>query len=365
VAFWGKLRIKLLLPVLLSLGSVALGVGVNFYEFWKNEGEKPRRKDIFKRLILMLDKVTMLLFTLILSTIASVFDCVKTSDNYYVLRSYPSLNCYSSEWYSRISEISVFIVLYVIIFPLRLCWIFYKMTLDPKLRFKPKYFYLTSGYKPGFFWWDVLLLLKRVVFILFSQFLFSEVDSSLRLICSTLVFIFFATIELMYTPFQFNAMSKNNFTLLMILILLSQGLVFEDGDAESSQIFVWLVIMLFCIITTHTVTLLSLSRFKKIGMPRILIDEMTFAMLDLQTQKELLELWSDEFCNKNGELQFDLCKLHQNEKGFLMKEILQFRRQCDVTYGYSVQAQDNAKDFVAYAVRDNAVWEMPRITTTN
>jgi hypothetical protein len=357
VTFWGKLKLKLFLPLLLSFVSVGLNVGVSYVQNSNASAERIRRKDVFLKLILVFYKVTMILFTMLLSSIAAVFDCVEFAENHYVLRNNSSVTCYKEDWKARIIEISFFIILYLILFPTRLLWILYKMIEIPKLRIDPAFSYLTNGYKPSFFWWDAVQLLKRMTFVLFSQFLFSEIDSSLRIICSIIVFLFFATIEVTYVPFQFNATSKNNQTLMLILILLSQGLVFDNEDSKSVQIFVMLVLILLSIIITHSLFVIFRRKMNRINGRFAQVNEITLEMLSEPTREELFQLHSSDACVENQEVEFRVEDLQSNQKDFLMKEILSCRRLCDVEYGYEVNVSDHSKDMVAEAFSSDTTLE--------
>jgi hypothetical protein len=350
INFWGKLRFKLWLPLVLTFASVGLNVTIAYVRYSKGLSHKFRRKDILLRLILMFDKVTMLLFTMILSSIASVFDCVRVSDERYVLRAYASSTCYAKEWYSQVLEISFFIFVYLLVFPLRLFRIFFKMKDNPKLRLDPEFNYLTSGYKPSFFWWDAVQLLKRTIFVLFSQFLFSEVDSSLRMICSIVVIICFAALEFTRMPFQFNATSKNNQTLLLILVLLCQGLIFDNDDSNAVQGFVGVIMILIFIIIAHSTWVMVQMSFRRWKRPFVVVNQMALEYFSEETKRAMYELYSKEMSDERKELAFDLMHLQTSHKGFLLKEILQCRRLCDVMYGHKIEAADNSKDVVAQAL---------------
>jgi hypothetical protein len=340
--YWGKVRVKLWLPIILTFGSSFLKAVVTYYDQVKGTLKtKFRRKDIFLKVVLTYDRIVLLLFTMILSTIASFFDCSKISENLYVLRAYPSSSCYSTEWFSRLGEISFFILLYVLIFPVRLCWIYFQMTIKPELRIHNEFHYLTSGYKPTFFWWDIVLLLKRTAFVMLSQFLFSSVDSSVRLLSSAIGILGFTALDLLCRPYQSHAVSKNNLNLMLLLILLCQGMIFENGDSEATNIFVAFVVVIFVITAAHSCVVMFHHKFSKFKSRSILLDSGSMKKLQLETRKQVLELWTSEKCDLHGEIEMEVDQvLKHKDANFEIGDLLACRRRCDIIHGQDIMISD-------------------------
>jgi hypothetical protein len=337
VDFWGKTRLKLWLPLLLSLVSSLLKEFVRYIQHRKGRlGEKFKKKEVFFTFVLIFDKMTMLFFTMILSNIVSLFDCVKISDDYFVIRTFPGERCYTTDWLTNLGQLSPLIALYLLVFPLRLCWIFYKMTLFPHLRSHPEFRYLTQGYKSAFFWWDAILLIKRLVFIAISQFLINAVDTSSRLLSSIIVFGIYIALELLLEPFLFNPVPKNNLNIMLVLILLCQGFIFQNDDSQANSIFVGFVIVIFMLCTSHSIFILMEGKFKKRLSSRIVFNQDRLSQLSDETRREFLVLWSDVLLDKNGEIEFGAEVLLKNQRGFTFQEIISCRRQCDVLYGEPV-----------------------------
>jgi hypothetical protein len=330
------MRAKLWFPLLLSLGSSILKAALRYRKYRSGvPGVRFKRKEALFNFVLIFDKMTMLFFTTIVSNIVSLFDCVKISDDYFVIRSFPAERCYTSDWLSNLGQLSPLIVLYLLAFPLRLCWILYRMTLLPELRRRPEFRYLTQGYKPAFFWWDAVLLLKRLVFIIISQFLINSVDSTARLFSSIIVFGIYITIELLLEPFLFNPIPKNNLNLMLILILLCQGLVFQNDDSQANSVFVGFVIAIFVLCTSHTTFILMNAKFKKRAgdISRMFINLEALSQLSDETRRDLLVLWSDTVLDKKGELELDVETSMRSQRGFTIQDVISCRRQCDVVYG--------------------------------
>jgi hypothetical protein len=352
VDFWGKTRVKLWFPVLLSLGSSLLKEIVRYFRYRKGLlGNKFKKKDVLFSFLLIFDKMTMLFFTMILSTIVSLFDCVKISDEYFVIRSFPAERCFTSDWISNLGQISPLIVLYMLVFPLRLCWILYKMSLFPQMRKNPEFRYLTQGYKPAFFWWDAILLLKRVAFISISQFLVNAVDSSGRLLSSISVLCIYTTVELVLEPFLFNAVPKNNLNIMLILFLLCQGLIFQNDDSQANSIFVGFVIVIFILCTSHSIYIVMKRMFRKKHSSCVFINQDVLSQLSPDARKELLVLWSHALLDKHGELEFGTEILLKNQRGFTFQEIISYRRQCDVLYGEPISDASSRPSHFKLSIR--------------
>jgi hypothetical protein len=144
---------------------------------------------------------------------------------------------------------------------------------------------------------------------------------------------------------------------MLILILLSQGLVFDNEYSKSVQIFVMLVLILLSIIITHSLFVIFRRKMNRIKGRFVQVNEITLEMLSEPTREELFQLHSSDACVENQEVEFRVEDLQSNQKDFLMKEILSCRRLCDVEYGYEVNVSDHSKDMVAEAFSSDTTLE--------
>jgi hypothetical protein len=260
--------------------------------------------------------------------------------------------CYNDEWFSRLGEISFFIVLYLIAFPARLCWVYFQMTNKPDLRNHKEFQYLTNGYKPAFFWWDIVFLLKRTVFVMCSQFLFSSLDASLRLLTSAIGILAFTALELLYRPYQFHIVAKNNLNLMLILILLCQGMIFENEDSNATDVFVGFVVFIFVITTVHSCVVILQSGFARLQTPTIILDSVSVKKLQVETRRQVYELWSSEKSDLCSEIEMEIARVEKHQDvNFSIGDLLACQRLCDVMYGqYAVIGDKSTRNFAATAI---------------
>jgi hypothetical protein len=339
--FWGKLKVKLLIPIAMTILSGVFQIVMNLIERSRSSvyGHRLTIRSALLKFVHIFDKLTMLLFTLIISSIFSVFDCVLISNNTYVIRSNPSSRCFDKEWIQYVAEISFFAVLYLIIFPIRITFVFLRMRNNPQQRLNPVFLHLTRGFKPEFFWWDMVLLIKRLIFVMSSQFFFSSFDASFRLLGSAIVFMVFTALDLLAQPYQTNPVAKNNLSLMLILILLCQGMIFERE--EGSVVFIAFVIILVIIGSAHSLYVFGKSLMKKVKKSTVQIDTMGISLLTEETRSALLCMHSEFKTKDHGEIEFDLSELRERELLLSIRELLSARRTCDILYGYHASEGKN------------------------
>jgi hypothetical protein len=327
VDFFGKLRIKLWMPIFLTCASGLLKTSASIFKHIRQKTQPAPALHYVLKFVRIFDKIYLLLFTLICSTIMSFFDCIKVAEGLYILRSSPSSRCYDSLWNVRLSEVAFFIVLYLVLSPVRLTVIFLQMMKKPFLRNHPAYQYITRGYKTSYFWWDLVLLVKRLTFVIFSQFLFSNLDSGYRLMCSTFVFMFFLAVDLLLQPYQHNQTPKNNLSIMMILILLCQGTIFEED--ESSDIFVIFVFIIFVVCMAHSIIVIGQLLVKKFRFSMIRVEANALNYISDEAKKELLHNYTDVKLQNLGELEIDLEEFAHHKPELKMEDLLSARRSCD------------------------------------
>jgi hypothetical protein len=82
-----------------------------------------------------------------------------------------------------------------------------------------------------------------------SQFLFSSFDPSIRLVSSAAVLLYFFALDVLLKPFQSTSTVKENWSLVLIVSLVCQGMIFENDDPSASSLFVGFVILLITLCT--------------------------------------------------------------------------------------------------------------------
>jgi uncharacterized BrkB/YihY/UPF0761 family membrane protein len=90
------------------------------------------------------------LYTFVLSTLASPFKCTQQKDGHYFMASYPSEPCFEGNWTANLPFVLFMMVVYVVLFPSWLAYIFFKYGRDPgldSLWFTSRYGLLTRPYR--------------------------------------------------------------------------------------------------------------------------------------------------------------------------------------------------------------------------
>jgi hypothetical protein len=324
--------LKLWIPLLLTFGSTLIALIQNLLFSSSNiAGSRFRRvRHVFRKIVYVFDKVVLLLFTLVISAIFSFFDCTIVRPGEYVIRTQASIKCFDKKWYQELAQVTLFLLLYVIAFPLRLLWIFRRMQKDRKVMTDPNYQHIIRGFKKRYYWWDMVNVLKRLLFVFGSQFLFSGLNTATRLLLSTLILYFFFALDAYIEPYQFGKVSKNNWNFLLVLVLLCQALIFERDEA-SNDIFVYFVFMMFVLCGSQTV--FSMAMFIKRRKMYASINKTALRSLGEEITEQLFQIYSESQLRNEGELLIELQEFakRQNTQMSIM-ELWQIRRHCDILH---------------------------------
>jgi hypothetical protein len=333
IDFWGKLRLKLFIPIILLVSSWLMHLGMLTFKSAKEQnldGKELRSnmKYVVGTFSNSFLKVVLLLFTLEATTIFSIFDCAQVSPGKYILRREPSSKCYDSFWVSRALEVLAFSILYFIIFPWRLSQTLYQMRKDPTKMNDPKNRHLITGFKRRFYWWDVVIVFKRLVFGMLSQFFFSSASSLKTVTVLIFLFMFFA-VDVLVEPYQRGNMTKHSWNFAAILLLLCQTFVF-DGENDFGNIFLIMCfgLLVFCLVSSMYHVLIELKNRKK-----VFIDKYAYDQLKEETQRDVYVIHGETKLAASGEFGVDLDRVSRwNQGDVSVQTIWQARRLCDVYY---------------------------------
>jgi hypothetical protein len=148
-------------------------------------------------------------YTLLISTVVQPFNCTKQLDGTFTLTKAPSLKCFDASWNKHLPAISFFLILYGFSIPLVMIWIFYKNRKQIfTVSFRSRYHSLTSPYKTRYFYFEIVFMLKRALFVLSNDFL-SATSYTVRYFTGVGTLLFFFWIDILLLPYQ-----NKNFNLL-------------------------------------------------------------------------------------------------------------------------------------------------------
>jgi hypothetical protein len=213
--FWDKYYAKLLFPIVLSSFVIfVLCAKLLFIRRFPAVSAKYKIEgfNLSQKIVSLFSFMVVGFYTLLISTVVQPFNCTKQSDGTYTLTKAPSLKCYDETWNKNLPMIIIFFVLYGLSIPAVMIYVFFtnrKQKLEPA--FVSKYFSLMSPYRPRFFYFEIVLMLKRALFVISNDFL-SIASYIVRYFSGIGTLLLFLWIESLTTPYQndnFNQLSSS------------------------------------------------------------------------------------------------------------------------------------------------------------
>jgi hypothetical protein len=208
MTFWDKYYGKMLFPVVI-FGLFTLSFGVR--ELLSKRCAKwfPRSSvPLIIRLISLFQFIVVALYTFIVSTVFQPFNCIKQSDGSYTMTKSPSYKCYDEQWNKNVAPIVMFILVYCIGFPAALGYIFLKnqSNLD-SVHFRVRFGNLISPYSRKYFYWELVVMLKRSLFIVSNDFLTINTDYISRYFVGIGILCFFFWLDVTCSPYAKHEMN--------------------------------------------------------------------------------------------------------------------------------------------------------------
>jgi hypothetical protein len=207
VGYWGKYRIKALLPIVVGIGTLAFYGMFVVTRYWLIPKILPRyyrgwnRVKSIERIYTLFGTLLTATYTLTVSNIFSPFDCTKQPDGSYLMSKNSSVYCYQDEWKSHLGETVFFLILYSFILPGVIAVRFYQQRKDPDSpQFQSRFQSLVSPYRKEFYYWELVTMLKRSLFFIALEFLSSYSYSSKFFSVLLMLFVFFC-VDIVVFPF--------------------------------------------------------------------------------------------------------------------------------------------------------------------
>jgi hypothetical protein len=170
--------------------------------------------------------------------------CFEVEQGLY-LKPQPSMECWQGEHHNLVIYFMVPVVLIVIVLPV-LFSLYYLISKRKDLN-EPlvvqRVWLLVVGYRPSFFFWEYVILLRKALLILFSVFFTDPLVSALVLM---LVILKYCILLLTFEPFI--SKQLNNLDLIQnvaIFITFSSSLFLNDSINEEMQLLILLGILAF------------------------------------------------------------------------------------------------------------------------
>jgi hypothetical protein len=156
----------------------------------------------FKEALLpTLSVVVVTLFTYIISSAISPLSCVRHQNQFLMYRN-PSQDCFSDDWFNHLPMVVFFILAYGICFPIGIAIILAKHFRTERNEESLRIFgSLVKSYKTQFFYWELLAMLKKTMFVLSTEFINSTQGFFVRSSTSILAVGLFGGIEALWQPY--------------------------------------------------------------------------------------------------------------------------------------------------------------------
>jgi hypothetical protein len=159
-------------------------------------------RTLFKNVVPLFSTVVVFMSTYLTSTAISPFNCVKASSTTYVLWKNPSEICFRGTWNEYIFFAGTFTIVYLLFVPSSILFVFVKYrkhVADPV--FLKKFGSLVNPYKPRYYYWELVMLLKRIAFISVRDIVFIAFDNQTKFVLSITILAFFLSLEIYFEPY--------------------------------------------------------------------------------------------------------------------------------------------------------------------
>jgi hypothetical protein len=201
LSFWRQFYFKIAIPFFLAT-CCALTILLSSY-VQKFRGYKFSLRKRVSKLITLLSFLILSCFTFLLSTVVSPFICEAQRDGSFTMIHYPVQKCYDSQWWNNIGGAVVLMILVCLVLPISLCVFFLinrtKITIP---EFQQKYGLLVRPYRLQYFWWEMMILLKRCFIVFMSEVTQqSSASYAAKFLIAILILFAFTAVDLYCVPY--------------------------------------------------------------------------------------------------------------------------------------------------------------------
>jgi hypothetical protein len=151
----------------------------------------------------VLSFLAVMFYWFLASSVLSPLFCQVQSDGSYLMILNPSSFCYRDQWNTNYGFVWFFIILYIVFLPLSLVYLLWKYRHEMETPlFKQRFANISQRYKPRFFWWEMISMLKKTGFMLFLQYLSLSGETSLKYFFTIGYLFVFFILDLVFMPYK-------------------------------------------------------------------------------------------------------------------------------------------------------------------
>ncbi|KAJ6230744.1 insulin-like growth factor binding protein [Anaeramoeba flamelloides] len=206
-----------------------------------------------------------LLYLILSQKTLEIFDCQYDSgSDKFVFQQDQNYNCFESTWNTILPFAIISVILYIIGIPLLIIYLLIKNSkmLNEK-EFDLKFGLLCSRYSKNFFFWEIIIMVRKLFFVICKIYLFNY--AILQTVLIILVLLFALIFQFKYKPYL---EKRHNFLEIILLsipqLILFAGLVFDSEERINEDNLVNVVLFILVISIIILVLITSLDIFYKI-----------------------------------------------------------------------------------------------------
>jgi hypothetical protein len=258
--------------ILIFVFFALLGAGYLYakYDAVERQNARSRLKaSVFDKSISLLLMLFSTFYTFVLGMVMSAFRCYPQEDGTYTLLASPSHDCYDSEWRSYL-WIIIFGILLLLYFPVQLLFVFwrYRGRIHSNAFFY-RYGVLVMPYKEQYFYWEVVLLIRKLILICLVDLTNAMANSerAFVLICFLILELF---LDFLLNPFKEENLHirelRNIWQCASILFVLSNAILIQSSaslqPSDSQVVQVTFIIFVSCAALYTYVRILILRKIR-------------------------------------------------------------------------------------------------------
>ncbi|KAJ3446356.1 insulin-like growth factor binding proteinn-terminal [Anaeramoeba flamelloides] len=143
-------------------------------------------------------------------------------------------NCFEGFWLQKMLPLTIiFIVLYIIGIPILILYLLIKNSkILTEKQFDMKFGLLYSRYNKSFFYWEIVIMLRKLLLIILKIFLFDQIKN-LNIIFFIIILLIAMILQFKYKPYHENRHNiLESFLLTVSICILFFGLIFNSSEVD-------------------------------------------------------------------------------------------------------------------------------------
>jgi hypothetical protein len=229
--FWSKFYLRFFLPHIFAYAIIGL---TSLRLFLR---KKPL-SDFKNQAISFWIAINVGFYALFMNTLLEPFRCLRQSDDVYVSASDPSTKCFDAEWKRNLIFVIPTLFFYLIVFPLGLGFVLRsnRRNLDTE-KGLVRYGFLIRLYKSQFYFWDIVVMLKRAFFFVSLNFFTNSESANSKTFFSIAVIFIFLSIQIVCSPYNLRTRNvlSNIWDAICVMILVAGACLFDQNISMEEQ----------------------------------------------------------------------------------------------------------------------------------